>query len=78
MVHVLQEPDIRPIRHARPRHHLPQIVRVGEEARPLEVVPLQEDQNLMRIGGAAKEPPPREPLARRVDSCSSKTALQVP
>ena len=58
MVHVLEEPEIRPVRHARPRHRLPQIVGVGKEARPLEVVPLQEEQHLMRIDGAAKKPPP--------------------
>ena len=56
MVHVLQEPDVRPVRHASPGHRLLQIVGVDEEACPLEVVPLQEEQDLIRIGGAAKEP----------------------
>src|SRR5215207_9844993 len=57
-LHVLQKPDVRPVRHPRPRHRLPQVVGVGEEACPLEVVPLEEEQDLMRVGGAAEEPPP--------------------
>ena len=56
-LHVLQKPDVRPVRHPRPRHRLPQIVGVGEEARPLEVVPLEKEQDLMRVGGVAEEPP---------------------
>src|SRR5918994_7972282 len=56
-LHVLQKPDVRPVRHPRPRHRLAQIVGVGEQACPLEVVPLEKEQDLIRVGGVAKEPP---------------------
>src|SRR5215216_4162460 len=51
-LHVLQKPDVRSVRHPGPRHRLPQIVGVGEEARPLEVVPRKEHQDLTGLGGA--------------------------
>src|SRR5687768_11456449 len=57
-LHVLQKPDVRPVRHPRPCHRLAQIVGVGEEACPLEVVPREEQQDFMRIVGVAEEPSP--------------------
>src|SRR5688500_17197997 len=57
-LHVLQKPDVRPVRHPRPRPRLPQIAGGGEDACPLEVVPRQEEQDLMRVVGDAEEPPP--------------------
>src|SRR5687767_6676748 len=57
-LHVLQKPDVRPVRHPRPRHRLAQIVGVGEQACPLEVVPRQQKQDLMRVVGVAEEPSP--------------------
>src|SRR5215212_7992827 len=50
--HVLQKPDVRSVRHPGPNHRLPQVVGVSEQACPLEVVPLQEHQDLTRLGGA--------------------------
>jgi hypothetical protein len=37
-------------------HRLAQVIGVGKQARPLEVIPRQQDQNLAGVGGAAEEP----------------------
>ena len=57
MVSVFQEPDVWRSRHARTDKPLLQIVGVDEQACPLEVVPLEEEQDLMRVVGITEEPP---------------------
>src|SRR5690242_16776314 len=57
MIHVLQKPDVRPVRYPCQSHHLSQIVGVGEETGALQVIPGEEEQDLLRVGGVAEDPP---------------------
>jgi len=54
--YLFQEVDIRLVRYPRPLHRLSQIIRLSDLAGLLEIVPLEESDEFVRVMGIAEEP----------------------